>query len=138
MTIESETKLQGLIDKAHLVLFTACSIFPFQIVPDRISVDMTKITIEHRFIFQSEDIRTVLLQDVLQVEVTYILFLASVIINNTETSTVTFLRKKDAVRAKQIITGLLIARRERLDLKDVVQLGLADKIAEIGKLHATS
>jgi hypothetical protein len=133
---DTETKLQQLVEKSHHVLFTAKAMFPFQLIPDRIVIDQNKVTVEYRNILQTENIQTILLQDMADVQVTYILFLANLtLVRQGEYVSIPFLRREDAVRAKQIIAGLLIARKEELVLDDVEPGLLVDKLIEIGKLH---
>lgn len=109
--------------------------FPWQLIPDQIVIDQSKLTFEYRHILHTENIRTILLQDVYKVEVTYVLLIAALVINNSEVYKIPFLHRRDAVRAKQIITGLLVARRENINLEEVSPDTLVGKLVEIGRPH---
>ena len=134
----TELKLEHLIEKSNHVLFTAHAMFPFQLIPDRIVIDQTKVTIEQRNILKNEYVHTILLQDITNAEVTYTLSVATLVIVTQDSFMMPFLRKNDAIRAKQIIVGLLIARKEQLNLEDIASEHLADKLAEIGRPAAAA
>lgn len=135
--IEADAKLEQLVEKSHNVLFSTTAIFPLQLIPDRISIDQTKVTLEIRNILHTENIQTLPLKEIAEVEIVYVLFFGTVIIKTPSNKKymIPFLRIPDAVRIKQIVTGLLIAHKEQIKLEELSSEGLAGKLVEIGKLH---
>ncbi len=133
---EAEAKLQGLIEKSHQVLFEAKAMFPFQLFPDHIVIDRNKVTVEKRDFLRREDVHTILADNIDHIDLDFTLFLATIKLAQKIPSTelvVPFFRKADAVRIKQIITGLLIAKSQHVNLEEVAAEGLADKLVEIGR-----
>jgi len=127
-----------LIRDSHEVIFRASSYFPLDLVPDRLIIDVNKITIISRELLGMETEHTVLLDEVRDVDVTVNYFLGTLSILGTSNgpgsgwTLITNLRKQDAYRAKAIIEGLLIARREQCDLSDLKPEELVRMVIAIG------
>lgn len=134
---KSQNHLNELIERSNNVLLVAKAVFPFQLIPDRITIDETKVTFENRNILNSNDIQTILIEDIFEVEVVHTLLLASIIIKtNRRTYNLPFLRIAEAMKVKELITGLQVACREGIDLTKLSPFNLTQKLIEIGKPHA--
>lgn len=132
----SNEKLQMLRDNAGELLFSCTSIFPFTLFPDTVSIDPNKVDITHRLFFFSKNIRTLLIEDIRFVNVATNLFFAQlhfeVVGYEKNPDPVRFLSKKDAIKAKQIITGLIAARKKNVSLKNVKNKSLTKSAKKIG------
>jgi hypothetical protein len=127
--------LEQLILRSQETLFEAQSIFPLDIVPDRLIIDMSKVTIMYRDFFNIGTEHTILLNEVRDVDVENYLITASlrILVSGPGViwTTIENLHKCDAMKAKHLIEGLLLARAEHIDFQE---LGHVDRIAKITAL----
>ncbi len=122
-------------EKSARVLFRCKSLFPFDLFPDEFTIDQLKVTKRQREFFSSEAIHSVLISDISHVEVTYAGFLARLIIkrSNGEYVSVGNLKKKDALKAKQIIQGIIVAKSQNIELGMLSVPEIVDKLQKLGQ-----
>lgn len=136
-TARSKERLQALRKNADVELFSCTSIFPFTLFPDTVSIDANKVDITHRLFFFSKNIRTLLIEDIRFVNVTTNLFFAKlhfeVVGYEKNPDPVRFLSKEDALKAKQIITGLIATNKKDISLKNVKKKTIKKSAQKIGK-----
>ncbi|HSW88732.1 MAG TPA: hypothetical protein VLG12_06240 [Candidatus Saccharimonadales bacterium] len=141
---EQSEKFEKLIQKSDRVLLRIKAVFPFEFFPDSIVIDESKINIVHRIFFWTSEILSIPIQHVQDVEVdTSVLFATlkilptgfSVVSMTENWVTVNYLWRRDAIRARRIIAGLLIASREGIDLTKVDSKDFVKKIEELGKVR---
>jgi hypothetical protein len=131
------SKFKKLIDDASKELFRFKSVFPFDLFPDEVVVDINKVNIIKRISVFGERVHSVFIQDISDVFITNnILFSTLEIVDTgfTENSIqVKNLKKSDAARARRIIQGLVIARKQQIDLSSVYDEELALKLEKLGE-----
>lgn len=124
---QTRHKLENISQRHDLELIRAQGVFPFDLFPDTIIIDTTKITLVRKQMLATEQIITIPLKDVSDAHVQTALFLASVTFAymphasspgmlKPEEETITCLRREDAIRIKNIIKGVLVAIAEEIDL----------------------
>ena len=130
-TREEETKnnkLQELVSRNNILLMKTKTLFPFDFFPDTFIIDMTKVNIISRIFWATEKITNINLKDIIDVSVETTLFMGTLIITYIPTieSVVTpldpvvykisLMKRRDALRAQRILKGILIARREGIEI----------------------
>ncbi len=140
---QTKQKLDAIADKHDVILFTAKTVFPFSIFPDTLVIDTTKITIVRKQMFATENIITVPHKDIADASVQTALFLATFTLTYTLhtqspgaaqpiTETISSLRREDAIKAKNLIKGILVARAESIDISKIEPDELLNTIERFG------
>lgn len=134
-----EEKIEELQEKTSRVIFRAKSLFPFDFFPDEIIIDEVKITVRHHFFFGTEQILTIMIDEVQDVSITTAIFLAKVYLKRIKQGwdlqpfSIGSLKVSDARKIKSIILGLLIVKSQGVDLSEVSAADLSQKLEDIGK-----
>lgn len=131
-------KLDDLAEKSDTNLLKINTFWPFTFFVHNVIIDPYKVTIVFRNFFWSEHIHSVMIRDILDVVVeTSILFATLIIVDQgyTESSiSVGYLKKKEAMEARKIIQGLVIAHRQGVDLSTLKTSDVKSKAEDIGKV----
>jgi hypothetical protein len=139
MQREIREKMDDLVDLSRRVLFKTTSVFPFEFFPDEIVIDPYKVNIVSREFFASERIHSIAIKEISDVLIdTGPFFAALKIIDKNfieNTIVVRYLKKQEALKARRIIQGIMIANKEELDIAKLEVDELAEKAEEIGKAH---
>lgn len=134
---EQEEKLDSLVAKSFGQLYRIQSVFPFDLFPDEIIVDRTKVDVINREFLSTAMIRSVLLKDITDVMVqTSIMFAKLTIVARSfadQVLEVKFLKKQEAIRARRIIQGLVAAVNQGVDLAPFSDEELMQKIEDLGQ-----
>lgn len=146
---ENKQKLHDLLKHSEEVLYKIKNVIP--ILADELVIDSNKITFIYRPFFFSERIHSVAVKDVTDVYIETAPFLATIVVidsgfidehsRNTPQNNavrIKWLWKGNAERARRIITGLMEAAKEGIDLKEIQDDNLANTLEEIGKVRETS
>ncbi len=92
--------------------------FPFDLFPDKISIDLIKITIGKNIFFSSSQIKNILMKDIVYVKTETSIFMATLKITEGRDKQNPYvikpLKKDDAIKAGKIISRLVIGRSESL------------------------
>lgn len=132
-------KLNDLISKSENVLLKVRNIIPF--FTDELVIEASKITVIKRPFFFSEKIHSISIKDVTDVYIETAPFFANINIidaNFSETTIrINWFWKNNAERARRIITGLMETAKEEIDLKQLSDVNLGEKLEEIGKVRET-
>jgi hypothetical protein len=138
----AQKKLQSLTKHCDKVLLKIKTVFPFDLFPDTVTIDENKISVISSSFFASESVTTILLKEVTDVIVETSIFFAKLVFTYSHhpmkpmTTSVTFLKKKDALEAKRIIQGMLVLRRgENVDLSNTHPEKILSQIEELGEDH---
>ncbi len=116
------------ISQNHLsrILFKARTVFPFDFFPNELRICSTKIEVLQNTLLNAFSQRTFLLKDIVYAEINSSFFFSTLrIVNNTlphlreDPITLNYLRNGDAVQAKKIIDGLLIANASGVDISAI-------------------
>lgn len=134
-------KLRNLAS-ATSVLFKAKTVFPFQFFPDEIIVDPIKVSLIRRIFFGSEELFSIEIKNILEVTVASGPFFATLIIKFLVIGSLTpppppiiinHLKKSDAAKARRIIQGLIIAKREGINLTQVHAQNITPLLQKVGR-----
>lgn len=139
---EAVNKVESISARSNNVLMKIKAVFPFDFFPNTITIDANKITIVDKTFFASESVISILLEEITDVTVESNFFLGRIIITYShhplkpETYAIPSLRKKEALRAKDIIQGLLVLRiSEGIDLSKLKPDEITKQLENIGKTH---
>lgn len=123
--------------KAHDVLFSSNTVFPFVLFPDSISIDREKLTIVHRPFFRVARITSVQIRDILNVEADYgpffgsIHFVSRYFVNNPQS--INFLWRGDAVKIQRLLQGYIIATQKEIDTSKIPKDELIVLLDDLGQ-----
>ncbi|MGI8419663.1 MAG: hypothetical protein ACR2LN_03385 [Candidatus Levyibacteriota bacterium] len=124
---ENKQRVKAITERQDIQLLRVKTRFPYNLFPDTIIIDTTKVTISKKQFFWTESITTIPLKDLSDVTVQTALFVASISIKympqasspgmlEPVVESVTSLRREDAIRAKNILKGALVAKAEEIDI----------------------
>lgn len=135
----NEEKFKDLLKKSEKCLLVISAVFPFDPFPDEVTIDINQVNIIHRIFFYSERRHSIPIQNIKDVFVEASPFFSTLRIVDTgfvEASIdVKFLKKNDAMRARRIIQGLVLAAKEGIDLTLLKEKKMLEKIEELGKIR---
>lgn len=131
-----EEKIHELAVKSSQVLFTTEAVFPFDLFPDILTVTANKIDIVQSNFFASRQTSSIPLRDIASVEVQTSPFFATLSIINMrypmEPHVINYLKKNEAIKAKTIIDGLLVALSQGADIAEIEPNTLLKEIEKVG------
>lgn len=132
-------KFDSLVRGCRRMLLKISAVFPFDLFPDELIIDECKVSIICREFFFSEDIHSINIEMIKDVDVETGPFFAKLQIVPDgypgHPLLVRFLRKKDANLARSIIQGLMVAKRNNIDLAKIDDPDLVNKLELLGKTH---
>jgi hypothetical protein len=132
----AELAIESLITRSHLVLLQIKSIFPLDILPDRLVLDMSKVTIYSRQFLGTTTEHAIMLDEIRDVDLETSAFYSTLRILVSGPSgmwtTITNLKKSEGRLAKYVLEGLLIARKENCNLSGLGKEELVNKLCLIG------
>lgn len=132
----NNNRFDTLVNYSQEKLYTTSSVFPFDLFPDHISIELSQVNIVKHYFFFNAHIQSIPIRNIADVFVDTSIFFASIKIIDAsfiESSIqVEFLRKEDACRARCIIQGLVVAHKEGLDLSQIPISELAQKVEDLG------
>ncbi len=134
-------KIQNLTNNSN-VLFKATAVFPFDFFPDNLSVDKNKVNIVYKEFFASEDIHSILIKNIKDIEIETSPFFATIKIvpdgYPASPIRITYLKKKEAIKARRIIQGLMTCYKEGIDLAKIKSNSLIQKIEDLGQTREST
>lgn len=134
---EPHTALSSLAANSLAPLFEVKGTFPFDLLPDTVSVDQNKVDIIIREFPFFKRVYSNLIKNINAVTLTTGLFFATLNFEVTGYETnpplVKWLPIHDAVRARRIITGLIVVFKEGIELSQVHPQEVLQRVEEIGK-----
>jgi hypothetical protein len=132
-------KFFGLLNKSEKLVYRIKNIIP--VFTGEVVIDTAKITVINRPFFFSERIHSISIKDISDVFIDTAPFFGTLNIVDTNFAETTIKQKwfwkKDAEKARRIITGLMAAAKEEVDLKNIDDDGLDEKLEEIGRLRGS-
>lgn len=137
-------KLKTLVEHEDVVLLKAKTFFPFDLFPDTIVIDTTKVSVTKKLFFATEQLTVINYKDIADVRLETSLFLANLKITylpkiegfmppDTKQMKINLLSRRDAVKAQHTIKGILIARREGIDISRLTPDELENVITQLGE-----
>lgn len=137
---KSIDKFKDFVSKADNTIMEIKSFVLFDLFPDKLIIDTERVSVITTHFFASEKIHSVFISDITDVLVRYTLMFASITIvdkNFRENEIkVNHLFRKDAVAAREVIEGLLIAKKNGIDTEAIRQQ--SDYIEKLRKLGRTT
>ncbi|MGH7204292.1 MAG: hypothetical protein ACREHC_07650 [Candidatus Levyibacteriota bacterium] len=141
---ESKHRLDELKKRQEIELLRIKSMFPFSLFPDTLIIDTTKVTLAKKQLFATEYITTIPLKDLADVTVQTALFLASISMKylpHTEVPGMTApidvtsnaYKRADAIRAKNILKGAVVAKAEEVDIAKLSPQEVKEVIEKFGQ-----
>jgi len=113
------------------------STFPFTLFPDEIIVDETKVSIHTHYFFATKQVRSVEFKDIFNVTIQQGVVFANMTIADRffsqEPINTPYLKKNDAIKARRLIQGLILASKEGIKIHDLPYDELMQKLERIGK-----
>ena len=135
MSAESEI-LHNLAKTTDDLLLECSSFFPFDFFPNQIKVYTNKVDIIESYFFFSKSAITLLIQDIQTVEVDTDLFFGSLKfeMKGYERNPVLlkFFLKDNAIQLRQIVMGLVTAKREGIAFEKIDTTTLKNQAEKIG------
>lgn len=133
---ESKQELREAIKGSNQVLVTATT--ALSLFPDTLTVDRAKLTITKRTFFRTAEVMSMRIEDILNVTATVGPFLGTVkivsrVMNSEQSSTIGPFWRRDAVRAKRITQGYIIALQRGIDCSALGTRELADMLDKLGQ-----
>lgn len=131
--------LDTLVKESQRVLLRINAVFPFNFFPDEVIVDETKVSIIHKIFFYSNSIRSIAHEDIFNVIVEHSLFFATLEIVDRffveQPIIIRYLKKDDAILARRLIQGIIIAKKKGINLTELKKDELHRKIELLGEVH---
>lgn len=132
-------KLDELLQHNERALYRLSTVFPFDLFPDDVVIDLHKVNLISRTFFFSEGVHSFPIKEIGDVLVESSIFFATLKLMNKTMSrnlfSVPYLKKKEALCARNIIQGLVVADKEGIDITHIQNGELVKKIEEIGKVY---
>jgi len=132
-----ENKINQMADKSDQILFRTKTVFPFDFFPDTITINANKIDIINAAFFFSSSTTSIPLRDIANVEIETSPFFAKIKIVNIrypmEPLMMQYLHKSDAIRAKNIIDGLLVSMSQGADVAAIDPQKMQPQIEKVGE-----
>jgi hypothetical protein len=136
------TKLNDLMSDVEQILFNASSVFPFSVFPTQIVIEKTKINVKHQLFFGSSQVKSILISEIADVEVSTNIFLATIKITTLLPQEppifITNFRKQDALKLQRIIQGLMVGMHEQIDISQIPVHELSHRIEQLGNIKMSA
>lgn len=120
---KNKEKLSQLLQRAQTALLQIQTVFPFDFFPDTLTIDPNKLTFTRNTFFYSSYTESIPIINITNVDVeTSIMFAAlriSFISYPTQEILIKPLWKDDALKARDIISGLMITKKEHIDIEKI-------------------
>lgn len=135
--VEDVIKLQNTIISSKRTIITVKSVFPFDFFPDQIVVDENKINIIKSEFFFSKEVYSIPIENMNGVTSSSNLFFGQLRLEAWGISKlpdpVEYLWKKDAVKVRRIISGLITAHHANIDMTNIPLMKARRALEEIGR-----
>lgn len=141
---ENKERFKTITARQDIEILRAYSVFPFTIFTDTLVIDTTKVTIAKKQLFATQFVTTIPLKDLSDVNIQTILFLATLMIrympqsnapgmNQPVNIRIENLSRTDAIRAKNILKGALVAKAEEIDIAKLPQEEVVKALEKFGE-----
>lgn len=141
-----EKTLQGemfndVVKRSRTIVYKARTVFPFDLFPNDLIIDMTKVTLVTRNFFFSGQTQSVYIRDIMDVIIeTGPLFSTLRIVDSgfvQNKLAVKYLSRSTAMKARQIIEGLIAASKAGVDMTKIGRAEVLDRLPELLKAQRT-
>lgn len=139
--IEKIQKIHTLVAQTNKILFKSSTVFPFTMIPKEIIIDEIKVSILNRTFLGSGKVQSITISDILdvQIETSLIFSLIRILTRNSPDNPIEipYMWRKDAMKARRIIQGLLILSKKNIDYSDIRVSDLLKMVEVLGKTNGT-
>lgn len=129
---KTSQQLDKLAKGSARVILDVKAVFPFNFFPDELIIDETKVSVLTNYFFFTRQVRSVEYKDIFNVVVNQgVIFAKLEIVDrffSQESIVVPYMKKKDAIRARRIIQGLMMARKENINIRTLPLGELTEKL----------
>lgn len=130
-------RLTKIVERSNEVLATATAVFPFDLFPDTVSLDRTKVTITKRSFFWSAEVISIRIEDILNVTTGVGPFFGSLtvssrVMNSVDQFRINYFWRKDAIRLKHIIQGYVIAHHNNIEISHLSKKEMIETLSALG------
>lgn len=133
----TEAHVERMARKSSQILFRTKTVFPFDLFPDTLTINANKIDVVNSEFFASNQTTSIPLHDIANVEVQTAPFFATIRIINIrypmKPVILNYLKKDEAIKAKNIIDGLLVAVSQGADVANIDPDKFLKQIEKAGK-----
>jgi hypothetical protein len=140
----NKQRLQTITARHEIEMLRTHSVFPFTVFTDTLIIDTTKVSIAKKQLVATEFITTIPLKDISDVTVQTVMFLATLTIsympqatssggNKSIDAVIANLPRSDAINAKNILKGVLVAKAEDINIADLSPQDVADVLQKFGR-----
>lgn len=131
-------KFESMVKTSDRELFRLSTIFPFDLFPDEVVIDVDKVSVITGVFFFSKRIHSVFIQDITDVFVDSTLIFATLEIVDSgfveNSIKIKPISRTEAMRARKIIQGLIVAKKQEIDLSKILDLpDLVNKLEKLGE-----
>ncbi len=136
---EVRQQLGQALNQAQDVLFQTKTVFPFTLFPDVVVIDRSQVTVSHRAFWKVAEVISVRIEDILNVTANIGPFFGSVKISTryyndqSPPYEVHWLWREDALKAKRILQGYVIATQRQVNCSALSTQQLSGLLDELGK-----
>lgn len=143
---EARQRFRTVAKRHDIELLHAKTVFPFTFFPDDFVLDTTKLTIVQTAMFQTDYVTTIPLKDIADVELQTLWFLGSLNIkympqasspgvNQIVDVRIANLKREDAVLAKNLLKGAMVAKAEEIDITKLSPEEIVQTLEKFGETH---
>ncbi len=119
ITDQETEKLYKVTVQANDTLFSIDSIFPFTLIPDTVTLDREKVTFIHRLFFQTAQIISVRISEILSIEADVGPLFGSLKMTSRffvkNPTRINWLWREDAIKMRDLIQGYIITAQKEID-----------------------
>jgi hypothetical protein len=123
--------------KSNDILYKACSVFPFNLFPDTITIDREKVSIANRVFFRVAQMHSIRIDDILSIEGNVGPFFGSIKVTSKyfvkSPRLINFLTREDARNVQWILQGYTVARQKEIDCSKIETNELIRMLMELGQ-----
>lgn len=136
--LKLEKKVKDIVENPSRNLYEIKAVFPFDLFPDRVLVEETKVNVITKSFFASEQVLSISFKDIKKVEVQTSIFFAKLqltswtAVNNI--MEVAFLKKDEALKGRRIIEGLKQLNEQKVDFSKIPTHQLLEQVEHLGSV----
>ncbi len=135
-------RFNSLVKRSSQTLYKIKTVFPYNFFPTTVSIDPQKVTLQIKNFFSSSEIRSIHIKNISHVFVdtgpffaTLVLIDQSILDDNVGKIQIPYLKKQEALKARRIIQGLIVAHKEEIDITKLSDDNVVRKLEEIGRMQ---
>jgi hypothetical protein len=138
-TGNNEKLLNSLTLESKSVLFQFKSTFPFDFFPDTITIDESKVNITSQDFFLCSHVRSILISNISDISIDTGVFFATISIIDSSNyrfpiiETLRYVKKSDAIRARELIQGLILAKSKNISLSNIPIAQVRKEMCALGQ-----